>query len=119
METENSHDNMAYRVAKITKGLKALAKDLNIPIVVLAQINRANGEEQPRLLDLKDSGATEADADVVMLLHRPEFYGKCKDEEKGLIYVNVAKNRNGPVSMVTLGWKGEFAKPFEKVVYCT
>lgn len=112
METERSNDTFANKISRVTQGFKNLAKELMIPVVVLAQINRANGEEPPRLMDLKDSGGIEAIADMVILLHREEFYKKdgCSLEKKGIIEVDVAKNRNGRTALINLGWRGEFTK---------
>ena len=110
--TEKSSDLMAYKIGRVTQGIKNLAKQINVPIVVLAQINRENGEAPPRLMDLKDSGAIEAIADCVILLHRDEFYTKvkCEEENKGKIDVDVAKNRNGIQSLIKMKWIGSCTK---------
>lgn len=114
IDVEKGHDTFANKIARVTQGLKNIAKELNIPVVVAAQINRANGEEPPRLMDLKDSGAIEAIADVVILLHREEFYKK-DSTKKGIIEVNVAKNRNGCLAYIEYRWIGETTQIKEKI----
>lgn len=102
-----------YEVESITRGLKGLAKDLNIPVLLLSQLNRQcetrpNPYKRPQLSDLRDSGAIEQDADLVLFLYRPERYGE-KDahgnEQPGIAEVNIAKHRNGPLGTVTLNWQ--------------
>ena len=92
-------------VSYLSRGLKGIAKDLNVPIIALSQLNRKSedrAERKPQLADLRDSGAIEQDADVVMLLYRPAYYGistysinGSDDNTNGLLIVNLAKNRNG------------------------
>jgi len=115
IEVDRGNETFATKITNITQGLKNIAKELKIPIVVAAQINRANGEESPRLMDLKDSGGIEAIADMVILLHREEFYKKmnCPEEKKGKIDVDVAKNRNGTTVFLEMNWVGEFTKVIE------
>jgi replicative DNA helicase len=103
IEPENRRDPRQEQVAQISRRLKALAKELDIPVVALAQVNRASEDRQdhrPRLSDLRESGSIEQDADTVMILHRPDRYEPGQHE--GIIEVIVAKNRNGPVGEVTL-----------------
>lgn len=100
-----SHDksNREQEISYISRSLKALAKDLNIPIIALSQLSRGvesrGGEKVPMLSDLRDSGAIEQDADVVMFIHRPEYYGIFEDENgnsiRGMAKIIVAKHRNG------------------------
>ncbi len=101
------HDrNREQAVSAISRALKHTSKALNIPIVTLAQLNRASEQREgkrPYLGDLRESGSIEQDADVVMLLHRPEYYGKEKEDGEdltGLMEINVAKQRNGPTDMI-------------------
>jgi replicative DNA helicase len=92
----------------MSKALKRLARTMNVPIVVIAQLNRlaeARKDNRPRLSDLRESGAIEQDADVVLLLHRPEYYDP--NDQPGLMECHIAKNRNGPTGMVYL----EFDRP--------
>ena len=86
-------------VQEITRTLKALAKDVRVPIILLSQLNR-DGDKEPTLISLRDSGAIEQDADVVVLLHRPDA------NDRGLIKCNVAKQRNGPTGDCFLRFDG-------------
>jgi replicative DNA helicase len=88
-------------IQMITRGLKALAKDLRVPIVLLSQLNRTGGEHRPNLSSLRESGAIEQDADVVLFLHRPN------ESQRHLIECLVAKQRNGPVGETYLHFNGE------------
>lgn len=95
-------------VATITRKLKGLAKELEIPIVLLAQLNRgveSREDKRPRLADLRESGAIEQDADVVMFLHRPEAYDP--EDRPGECDVIVSKNRRGKIGTATLAWRAE------------
>ncbi len=96
IDSENSRDSRQEQIAKISRRLKTLARDLQIPVVALSQLNRAveNREDRkPRMADLRESGAIEQDADIVLLLHRPEYYDP--NDQPGIAEVIVAKNRNG------------------------
>ncbi len=103
-------------VADISAGVKALAKELSIPILVLSQLNRqpeSRDEGKPRLGDLRESGAIEQDADVVGLLVRPEVYEDDKDKQKemkGEAHLIIAKQRNGPTGEIDLVFRGEFTR---------
>ena len=107
-------------VSTISRSLKGLAKELNIPIIALSQLNRGvenrEGEEgkRPQLADLRESGAIEQDADMVCFIHRPEYYKITEDERGnsliGLAEIIIAKHRNGAVGDVRLRFKSEFAK---------
>jgi len=97
-------------VASISRSLKALAGELGVPIVALSQLSRANtgrANHRPVLSDIRDSGAIEQDADVVMFIHREEYYDP-KPENKGMAEVIIAKQRNGALGTCNLGFKGEF-----------
>lgn len=104
--------NKENEVSEISKGLKNLAKELNIPIIALSQLSRAvetrGGDKVPQLSDLRDSGSIEQDADIVAFLHRPEYYGMTEDVEGnstiGKAVVIIAKHRNGRTDNVTLRW---------------
>jgi len=100
------HDNRAGEVAEISQGLKALARELNVPVLAVAQLNRSVDTEQrrPRMSDLRESGAIEQDADVILLLHRPERLGEQDESQSAgsLAEVIVAKQRNGPVGICRL-----------------
>lgn len=96
------------QVAFITRKLKQLSRELNIPVIALAQLNRQTeirDSKRPRLSDLRESGAVEQDADIVMMLHRPDLYDP--EDRPGEAIVIVAKNRAGKTGDVTLSWNGE------------
>lgn len=100
------------QVAQVVMGLKELARELNIPIIALAQINRnveARNDKRPGLADLKDSGAIEQEADNVMSLYRDEVYNE-ESEQKGIAEIEVLKNRHGPTGTVNVVWRGEYMR---------
>jgi replicative DNA helicase len=106
VKPDNPRDARHLQLGAMTRRLKCLAKDLDIPVVVLAQLNReveGRVDREPKLSDLRESGDLEQDADVVLLLHRPA-------QQPGVIKVNVAKNRNGPTGSVKLTWRPEFTR---------
>ena len=92
-------DNRQMEISMISQGLKALAKELKIPVVALSQLSRApeqrGGDSRPKLSDLRDSGAIEQDADLVMFIHRQHYYSKDPGDE-GKAELIIAKHRNGP-----------------------
>jgi replicative DNA helicase len=98
-------ENRQQEISEISRSLKALARELSVPVIVLSQLNReAEGrpDHKPRLSDLRESGAIEQDADVVMLLFREEYYEPDNEEAKGKAEVIIAKQRNGPVGTIKL-----------------
>jgi replicative DNA helicase len=107
-------------ITEISRALKAMAKELNVPVVVLSQLSRAPErrdpkQPKPQLADLRESGAIEQDADVVLMLYRDEFYHPETSEEKGMAEVNIAKQRNGPVGRFHLSFQGEHMR-FDNLV---
>lgn len=117
--SRRAQDNRQLEIAEISSGLKALAKELNIPIVVLAQLNRnpeqRTGESKgrPRLSDLRESGSIEQDADIVALLVREEYYAESDEQREELIGKStliIAKQRNGPVGDVPLTFLKDFTR---------
>jgi replicative DNA helicase len=111
IEPDNRRDPRQEQVAQTSRRLKYLARELQIPVVALAQVNRASEDRQdhkPRLADLRESGSLEQDADTVMILHRPELYEPGQHE--GIIEVNVAKQRNGPTDTITLTFLKQFMR---------
>jgi replicative DNA helicase len=111
IEPDNRRDPRQEQVAQISRRLKFLAKELNIPVVALAQVNRSSEDRQdhrPRLADLRESGSIEQDADTVLLLHRPDRYEPGQHE--GIIEVIVGKQRNGPTGEVTLAYLKQFMR---------
>jgi replicative DNA helicase len=98
-------DSREQQVADISRGLKSLAKDLRIPVVALSQLNRnpeGRNDKRPMLSDLRESGSIEQDADVVMLLHRPDYYDP--QDRPNELEVIIAKNRNGPTGNLSLAY---------------
>ncbi len=105
IEPDNRRDPRQEQVAQISRRIKALARELEIPVIALAQVNRAAEDRQdhrPRLSDLRESGSIEQDADTVILLHRPDRYEP--GQQEGIIELIVAKQRNGPTGEVTLAY---------------
>lgn len=110
--------NREQEVSTISRSLKAIAKELDIPIIALSQLNRSvelrSGDKRPQLSDLRESGAIEQDADLVIFIHRPERFGLLQDAEgnstKGLAEIIIAKHRNGSIGDVQLRFKEDQAK---------
>jgi len=105
-------ENRQQEISEISKSLKALARELRVPLIAVSQLSRAvegRTDHRPQLSDLRESGAIEQDADVVMLLLREEYYNPT-DENKGLAEVIIAKQRNGPVGSVKLVFVREYAR---------
>ena len=106
-------------VSNISRSLKALATELGVPVIALSQLSRAptgRTNHRPMLNDIRDSGAIEQDADVVMFLHREEYYGDTGGDEpveKNVAEIIIAKQRNGSLGTVKLGWKGEYTWFFD------
>lgn len=112
------NSNREQEIATISRGLKALAKELGVPVIALSQLSRAveqrGGDKRPQLSDLRESGSIEQDADVVMFLYRPEYYGIKTTPEghstKGLAEVIVGKQRNGPIGSKRLFFVENYAR---------
>lgn len=110
--------NREQEISSISRSLKGLAKELNVPIIALSQLSRAvetrGGSKRPQLSDLRESGAIEQDADIVSFIYRPEYYQILEDDEgrslKGIGEIIIAKHRNGALETVQLKWDGQFAK---------
>ena len=111
IEPENRRDPRQEQVAQISRRLKFLARDLNIPVIALAQVNRASEDRQdhkPRLSDLRESGSIEQDADTVLMLHRPgKFDGQ---QEDNILEIIIAKQRNGPTGEITLTYLKQYMR---------
>ena len=111
IDPDDRRESRQEQVAGISRRLKFLARELKIPVVALAQVNRSSEDRQdhrPRLSDLRESGAIEQDADTVMMLHRPEYHEPGQNE--GLIEVIVAKQRNGPTGEVSLTYVKQYMR---------
>ncbi|UCB57300.1 MAG: replicative DNA helicase [Candidatus Omnitrophota bacterium] len=112
MSGSSSTESRQQEISEISRSLKALAKELNVPLIAVSQLSRAPEKREsyrPRLSDLRESGAIEQDADVVMLLFREEYYNP-KDTNKGIAEVIMAKQRNGPVGSQSLMFLSEYTK---------
>lgn len=106
-------NNRQQEISDISRGLKAMARELNCPVVALSQLSRApelRTDHRPIMSDLRESGAIEQDADVVMMLYRDEYYHKEESEKKGITEVIITKQRNGPVGTVELAWISQYTK---------
>jgi len=109
--------NREQEISNISRSLKALAKELSVPVIALSQLSRAvetrGGSKKPQLSDLRESGAIEQDADIVTFIYRPEYYGIVADEQgnslKGIGEIIIAKHRNGALETVPLKWDGQYA----------
>ena len=110
--TKNSGDNRQAEIAEISRSLKALARELNVPIIALSQLSRSVENRQvkkPMLSDLRESGSLEQDADIVMFLYREDYYDP-QTTNQNITEVIIAKHRNGPVDTVKLYFKKEYTR---------
>jgi replicative DNA helicase len=106
-------ENRVQEISHISRSLKMLARDLEVPIICVSQLNRApdaRNDKRPMLSDLRESGAIEQDADLVLMIYRDDYYNPETSEDKGLAEVLVAKNRHGPTDRVKLTFRGSYAK---------
>lgn len=114
MQSDRRIDNRVNEVAEISRNLKIMAKELNVPVVCCAQLSRgpeSRTDKRPMLSDLRDSGAIEQDADIVIFLYKDDYYEKQEGSEEGCIAeVIIAKNRHGSTSTVKMGWIGRYTK---------
>ena len=114
----NRGGNREQEISTISRALKGLAKELNIPVIALSQLSRAvetrGGQRKPQLSDLRESGAIEQDADIVAFIYRAEYYGLTEDEDgnstKGMSEIIVSKHRNGSLENIRMRFRGEYAK---------
>ncbi len=112
MHSDRNIDNRVQEVAEITRSLKIMAKELQVPVLCCAQLSRGpegRTDKRPMLSDLRDSGSIEQDADIVLFLYRDEYY-KTENEPQNTAEIIVAKNRHGSTGNVKMGWFGQFTK---------
>ena len=105
-------ENRVQELSAVSRALKMLARDLEVPVICVSQLNRApeaRPDKRPLLSDLRESGAIEQDADLVLMIYRDDYYNP-DSEDAGVAEVNIAKNRNGPVDRVKLTFMGSYAK---------
>ena len=112
MTPDGKEQNQNYAMASISKTLKKMAREFDVPVLALAQLSRgveSRQEKKPMLSDLRDSGSLEQDADIVMFIYREDYYNGESAEKPGVAEVNIAKHRNGPTAQVDLYWNAERA----------
>lgn len=115
MDLKQKVESRERAVAEISKGLKRIGKELGVPVIALAQLNRGvegrtGDQRKPVLSDLRESGSIEQDADLIMMLYREEYYDQDNPDIKGMAEVLVRKHRNGPTGEIKLKWEGQYGK---------
>lgn len=114
MRSPEYAENRVQEISDISRSLKALARELGVPVIALSQLSRASeqrgGERRPILSDLRDSGAIEQDADLVIFIHRAEYYDREDESKRGMADIMLAKNRNGPTGDVQLRFSREYTR---------
>ena len=115
MSSGRNIENRQQEISTITRTLKIVAKELQVPVLLLSQLSRASEKREnkrPMLSDLRESGAIEQDADVVIFLHREDYYSE-DENDKGRASIIIAKQRSGPTRSIDVMWRGEQTKYYE------
>lgn len=113
------NSNRAQEIAEISRSLKTLALELDVPILLLSQLNRdveSRTDKRPNISDLRESGALEQDADIILLLYRDDYYNREDSKDKGVAEINIAKNRSGSTGMIKLAFLNQYTR-FENLAY--